>query len=148
MFEVGDHLFATDIRNVKEVLELADTTPIPGSVPGVLGLINVRGMMVVAADMATLLGLTSRGSPESALVLLEAGGRRVALRVDRVSGITGEASPDLDVEGELLEALGAREVTLGVGRTGSRPYYELDVEAVFGRVLEPDRPGRREPRGG
>ena len=139
MFEVGDHLFATDVRNVKEVLELADTTPIPGSVPGVLGLINVRGTMVVAADMATLLGLTSRGSPETALVLLEAGGRRVALRVDRVSGITGEAGPDLDVEGELLEALGVREVTLGVGRIGSRPYYELDVDAVFGRVLEPDR---------
>jgi chemotaxis signal transduction protein len=138
LFEVGEHLFAVDARNVREVLEPTEATPVPGSVPGILGLMNLRGTLVVAGDLATLLGLTSRKSEETALVVFEHESDRVALEVDRLSGVAPYPTGDLDVDGELLEVIGAREIVAGVGQLGSRPYFQLEMKALFARVLEQD----------
>lgn len=147
MFEVGDHLFATEVTAVQEVLEPTEATPIPGAVSGVLGLVNLRGTLVVAAELAALFGLPGGGGPDAALVVFEREGRRVALRVDRVIGIVSVGG-ELDVDGQLLDALGCRDVTVGVGQVDSRPYYRIDLGALFERVLERDRRGQRTTIGG
>jgi chemotaxis signal transduction protein len=118
LFEVGEHLFAVDARNVREVLEPTEATPVPGSVPGILGLMNLRGT--------------------PALVVFEHESDRVALEVDRLSGVAPYPTGDLDVDGELLEVIGAREIVAGVGQLGSRPYFQLEMKALFARVLEQD----------
>lgn len=135
MFEVGDHLFATDVSCVREVLEPMGATPIPGAVAGVLGLINVRGELVVAGDMSRLFELPSANPVEKALVVFEREGRRMALVVDRVLGLEGAADAEPDIDAELLEALEARDLIAGVGQRLERPYYRLDLSAVFDRVL-------------
>ena len=138
LFEVGEHLFAADAREVCEVREPVEATPVPGAVPGVAGLINLRGTLVVAGEMAPLLGFTPSKSEETALVVFEEGERRIALEIDRLVGVIEEAREDLDVDGELLEALGARDVVAGVGQFEARPYFQLDVEALIARVLDQD----------
>ena len=40
------------------------------------------------------------------------------------------------MSGEALDALGAGELVKGVGQFGPRPYFKLDMRAVFERVLE------------
>lgn len=135
LFEIGGHLFAVDAREAVEVVEPMQATPVPGAVAGVMGLINLRGMLMIAGDLAVLLGLTPEHDDEAALVVLERGERRIALRVDRVVGFAPFPEAGLDVESDLLEALGARDVVSGVGELGSRPYFQLDLEAAFGRVL-------------
>jgi purine-binding chemotaxis protein CheW len=136
LFEVGDDLFAVDALEVREILEPADATPVPGAVVGVHGLVNLRGTLIVAGRLSRLLGLTAVAGDEAALVVFEHGGRSVALEVDRVVGMTPASSGELDVGSDLLAALGAGDVVRGVGRYDSRPYFQLDVEAVFKRVLE------------
>jgi purine-binding chemotaxis protein CheW len=143
LFEVGEYLFAADAREVVEVLEPAQATPVPGAVAGVRGLINLRGTLLVAGEFARLLGLTASGGEETALVVFEHGDKRVALEVDRLVGMSALSAAELDVDGELLDALGAREVVRGVGRLGSRPYLQLDMAAVFARVLALEVEGER-----
>ena len=138
LFQVGEHLLAADARHVCEVREPTDATPVPGSVSGVRGLINLRGDLVVSGDLATLLGLASTRNEDTALVVFEEGDRRVALQVDRVVGIANESLENLDVKGELLGALGARDIVAGVGQYETRPYFQLDMKALFARVLEQD----------
>ncbi len=143
LVEVGEILFAADARDVREVMEPTVATPVPGAVPGVLGLINRRGKVIVAGELGTVLGLSLQRGDEAALVVFAEGNRRIALEVDRVVGIAPYSTTGLDVESDLLDALGAREVVAGVGRFGLRPYFQLDVPALFARVLEqtgePDR---------
>ena len=44
---------------------------------------------------------------------------------------------------ELLDALGAGGLVKGVGQFGPRPYFKLDMRAVFERVLEQAGEGDR-----
>ncbi|UCC47915.1 MAG: chemotaxis protein CheW [Gemmatimonadota bacterium] len=135
LFEVGDYLFAVDAREVRGVMVLDEATPVPGAVPGVLGLINLRGRLVVAGELATLLGLASTGGQGSVLVLFENGTRQLALGVDRVVGVVPYTGAELDVDGDLLEGLGARDLVNGVGQSGPRPFLQLNLDSVFARVL-------------
>lgn len=138
LFEVGGYLFSVDAHEAVEVLEPLKATPVPGSVPGVLGLVNLRGVLVTAGDMAELLELTPLRTGEEALVVFESGSRRVVLRVDRVSGFAPYPKRGLDLGSDTLETLGARDVVAGVGELGPRPFFKLDLEAMFARVLATD----------
>lgn len=138
LFEAGTHLLAADARQVCEVREPVEVTPVPGCVPGVLGLINLRGALIVAGKLSRLLGFESERTEDTAVVVFEEDGCQIALEVDRVVGVSTDASKELDVDGDLLEALGARDVVVGVGRYETRPYFLLDVKAIFARVLERD----------
>ena len=137
-FEVGGHLFAVDARQAVEVLEVVESTPVPGAVAGVLGLLNLRGRLIVAGDLAVLLGFGPAVHAEAAFVVLESEGRSVALRVDRVVGFAATPEGGLDVDSDLLEALGASGVLAGVGKLGPRPYFQLDPSALFHLVLAAD----------
>jgi chemotaxis signal transduction protein len=140
LFEVGEHLFAAEAEEVCEVLEPTEATPIPGAVPGVHGLINLRGNLLVTGEFGRLLGLTTARGNDPALVVFEQGDRQVALEVDRVLAMAptpaSNGKGDLDVGSELLDALGAGALVTGVGQFGPRPYFKLDMRAVFERVLE------------
>ncbi len=136
LVEVGEYLFAAEADEVREVMGRTEATPVPGAVPGVLGLINRRGKVIVAGELGTLLGIGARPGDESALVVFADGDRRIALLVDRVVGMAPGPRGELDVRSELLEALDARDVVTGVGRYGGRPYFRLDVQAIFARVLD------------
>ncbi len=138
LFQVGEHLLAADAGQVSEVREPTDATPVPGSVPGILGLINLRGSLVIAGELSRLLGFNPLKNEETALVVFDDGERRVALEVDRLVGMVEESSENLDVEGELLEALGADDIVAGIGQFQSRPYFQLDIEALFARILDQD----------
>ncbi len=135
LFEVGIHLFAADAGQVREVLEPMPATPIPGAPPAVLGLINIRGTLLVAAELAALLELPSAEEEEAALVVLAYGERRLALQIDRLVGVAPYTSDGPDVGSELLKALGAGDLVTGVGEFRTRPYYHLSVGAIFDRVL-------------
>ena len=135
LFEVGDHLFAVEAVEVRRVIELSEVTPVPGALPGVLGLMNLRGRLVIAGELATLLGLASNETAGATLVLFENGERQLALRVDRVVGVTPCTTAEPDVQGDVLEALGARDLVKGVGQYGPRPVLQLNLDSVFTRVL-------------
>ncbi|UCC74751.1 MAG: chemotaxis protein CheW [Gemmatimonadota bacterium] len=136
LVEVGEFLLAAAADEVREVMDPTEATPVPGAVPGVLGLINRRGKIIVAGELGAFLGLSSEPGEESALVVFADGDRRIALLVDRVLGVGPDRDGDLDVGSDLLEALGARDLVAGVGQSGPRPYLRLDVPAIFARVLD------------
>lgn len=78
---------------VREILRAVLIAPLPGAPSIVEGTIDVRGAVVPVIDLAGRLGLAGRPvlSPDEHLVVLEAGGHRVAVRVD-------EAEELLDVD--------------------------------------------------
>lgn len=55
-FQVGDHTFGLDILGVREIIRVANITPVPRSEPHIRGLINLRGQIVTILDLAVRLG--------------------------------------------------------------------------------------------
>lgn len=163
LFEVGDHLFAVDSGVAREVIEPREATPVPGANPGVIGLINLRGALMIAGDLEELLGMTPSEHEEQAFVVFEQGGRRLALRVDRVVAVipypeVGDAEGaegEKGAEGaEVAHTTAGHPAPLreslveGAGAFGERRYYRLAMEEVFAGVLMPETEGRDRPAGG
>ncbi|HNK56244.1 MAG TPA: chemotaxis protein CheW, partial [Leptospiraceae bacterium] len=85
-FTIGEVNFGVPIREVLEVLENLDVTPLFKVVPTLRGLINLRGKVVPCMDISGYLGLPARSLNENTkFVLLQSGGSEIALCVDSVS---------------------------------------------------------------
>ena len=134
LFEVGPHFFAVEVRRIGEVIEPCPATPVPGAPAWILGLINVRGTLLTAVDLASLLEVESRRGDDAALIISVREERRIALLVDRVVRML-DWQGGLDVGSDLLDALGAGELVGGVGEFMNRPFFPLDIDAIFDRVL-------------
>lgn len=86
-FSARGQAIGVPIEEVKETLELRPITKVPLVPPFVAGIVNLRGEVVAALDLAALLGLPDGPlAPATRLVLVKA--RRTAgLLVDAVSAV-------------------------------------------------------------
>ncbi|MBK8398358.1 MAG: chemotaxis protein CheW [Leptospiraceae bacterium] len=85
-FTIGEVNFGVPIKEVMEVLENLDVTPLFKVVPILRGLINLRGKVVPCMDISTYLGLPARSLNENTkFVMLQSGRSEIALCVDSVS---------------------------------------------------------------
>lgn len=100
LVQVQGKLHAINVSAVREVLRARATTPVPGAPGSMLGLINVRGMVVTVLDLHACLAASPdhetnragavtdpRGVSGQSIVLLEHGSRVVGLAVDAVRDV-------------------------------------------------------------
>jgi purine-binding chemotaxis protein CheW len=94
IFEVGREGYAIPLQELAEVLEFQRCTPIPRSLPRVLGVIAVRGELLPVLDLA---GMLSSAADERGFVLILH--RKLALKVDRIETLLEIGIDDLSREG-------------------------------------------------
>jgi purine-binding chemotaxis protein CheW len=137
LFRVGSLVCAADVDMVREILPRLETTRIPGAMPFVSGLMNVRGQLVTAVE-----GWRALGQPEpdsggggGTTVLLQVGDKRkvVGLTVDEVVDLLTLETATL----EPRQALAGVDPTLvrAVGRRGSQLFVVLDTDALLAPIL-------------
>ncbi|TMA24631.1 MAG: chemotaxis protein CheW [Deltaproteobacteria bacterium] len=80
-FVVGDGLYGIELPRVQEVLRPLPLTRVPLAPPAVVGLLNLRGQIVPAVDLRTLLRLPPRDAAGGMVVVRGPEGP-VALVVD------------------------------------------------------------------
>ena len=86
--EIGSETYALETRHVTEVVPLAQFTPLPGTPPWVLGIVNVRGRIVSVVDLRVLFELPINGlSDKNFLVIVQGPDMELGLLVDRVRAI-------------------------------------------------------------
>jgi purine-binding chemotaxis protein CheW len=138
LFRVGTLVCAADVGVVREILPRLETTRIPGAMPFVAGLVNVRGQLVTVVEGWRALGLPqpeADAEAGSTTILLTAGerGRVLGLTVDEVVDLLAVESATL----EPREALAGIDPVLvrAVGRRDGRAFVVLDTDAVLAPVL-------------
>lgn len=96
-FMVGDVRYALPIRDVKEIVNPLVLVPLPNAAHAVEGVADYRGEVVPVVDLRVRFGLVvSPATRRTKWILVDVGGRRVALVVDAVTevfGATGELRP-------------------------------------------------------
>lgn len=122
---------------LREVAPWSPVTRIPGAPDSVLGLANLRGELLVVLDSRRLLGQPA-AEPPGALIVVDAGGRRVALGVDAVDDL--HLIP-MDALGLATPEPGVPEGAVVSRGVADRPFLLVDVEALVAPVL----PGRAGP---
>jgi chemotaxis signal transduction protein len=109
------------VDHVREVSDLGEVTPVPGSPPELLGVQNLRGQILPVVDLARLLGI-ARTAPPSRLLVAEAQGVQAGFVIDDVSFV-----------GELGDLAEETESDLLVGATlaGGELIGVIDVPRLF-----------------
>jgi purine-binding chemotaxis protein CheW len=122
---VGGESYALPVGGVREVADLEDVAPVPGSPHVVLGLSNVHGQVVPIVDLGELLGAGQRNAP-ARILITEDRGRMAGLAVDAVIGVemiteteSSVDSPHVSgaalIDGILVGVLDVHEVFESVG---------------------------------
>ena len=84
-FSIGDQEFCVDIMSIREIRGWAPATPMPHSPEYIVGVINLRGMVMPVIDLRSRLGLGQTEPTERhVIVVIQADGRTAGLLVDGV----------------------------------------------------------------
>jgi len=88
IFRLGDGGYSLPARLVREVQSLTRWTPLPSTPPCVIGLVNVRGRLVVALDLRPLLDIApAPAQPGACLLIVGTSAMEVGIVADVVVGI-------------------------------------------------------------
>ncbi|WJN57286.1 chemotaxis protein CheW [Pseudomonas sp. SO81] len=122
-FTLGEELYAIETGHVGAVLPLPHFTPLPGTPPFVLGIVNVRGHIVSVLDLRVFFELPIEGlSDKNYLLVLRNQDMEFGLLADRIRGI--EQIPRDSLQAGLANL------------TGIRANYLLGVTAEQTTVLD------------
>ena len=103
---LGGTTLGLPASSVREIVRAVAITPLPGAPPIIEGVIDLRGVLVPVMDARARLQLPARPlDPEEFMIVLEAGERLVALRVDEVEELLDIVADDVRLPAELSPTL-------------------------------------------
>jgi purine-binding chemotaxis protein CheW len=130
-FYVGEALFALDTALVEEVVRPRRTTRVAHSPAHVLGIMNLRGKIVTALDLAQILQLGRATIGEHSRLYIVADGDGMAgLLVDRVGDVIEVDAGALEPPPASVRGAECRFLR-GIARDGKRLVTVLDASAVL-----------------
>jgi purine-binding chemotaxis protein CheW len=134
-FKLGNELFAIDVAQVREVLEVSTITRVPTAPEYMRGVVNVRGKAIPVVDLRLRFGLPATVDSVSTRVIV------MELLLDGETTVLGGMADSvhevIEIEPSNIEpppriAMRWRtEFIQGMGRRGDDFIIILDVNAVF-----------------
>lgn len=134
-FKLGDELFAIDVAQVREVLEVCHITKVPTAPPYMRGVVNVRGQSTPVVDMRVRFGLPPGADTVHTRIIvmeLELGGESTVL-----GGIADSVHEVIELDAgstappPRIAMQWRTDFIQGIGRRGDEFIIVLDVNAVF-----------------
>ena len=134
-FKLGDELFAIDVTQVHEVLELSLVTRVPSAPDFMRGLVNVRGKAIPIVDLRAKFGLPASADTLNTRVVImemELDGETAVL-----GGVADSVHEVIEIEPAQISAaprIASRwrtELIRGIGRRGDEFIIILNINAVF-----------------
>ena len=130
-FRLAGERYAVETRYVREVHPLKDLTPLPGTPPFVLGIVNVRGRIVPVLDLKKFFELPEQGLTDlHRIILIEGSEMEFGLLADATVGVRSIPADSLQlslptltgIRSEYLKGVTAeRLVVLDVARILADP---------------------------
>ncbi|MDC7121620.1 chemotaxis protein CheW [Cellulomonas fimi] len=103
-FTIGDDLYGVDVLRVQEALRAHARTRVPLAPPGIAGVVNLRGQVVVTVDLRPRLGLPALAQDaEPMMVVVQVDGEPVSLLVDEIGDVLDVPVDDVGAPPETLD---------------------------------------------
>jgi len=134
-FKLREEVFAFDIARVREVLDFTTLTKVPNSQDFVLGVINLRGLVVPIVDLRLAFGMTKTEKTAATCVIIA----EVAVNGETsVLGMLADSVNEvLNLEPDQIQPapkIGTRLRTsfiAGLGKINEQFIIVLDIDRVF-----------------
>ncbi len=131
---LGGEEYGIDILRVQEIRSFEPPTRIAGAPPHVLGVTNLRGVIVPIVDLRCRFGLDAACNSDTVTVVLSLAGRTVGAVVDSVSDVVALTTGQIKPAPAFGDAADAGHITgiatLGEGER-ARMLILLDVEELL-----------------
>ncbi len=134
-FKLGDELFAIQVANVREILEIPHITRVPTAPDYMRGVVNVRGKAIPVADLRLKFGLPPTSeSVNTRIVVMDV---CIDGEATVIGGIADSVHEVIELENDQITpppriALRWRnELIRGMGRRGNDFIIVLDIQSVF-----------------
>lgn len=140
-FLVGPERFAVDIGSVQEITRTMRLTPAPQNMPGLDGILDLRGRMVPVISLSRRFGAGIQSPTElSRIVVVEAHGVSVGLLVDAVQEVI---HIDLSIVEKNPQMTGGIDASFigGTAQRGEALLLLLDLEHTVPADALPALPG-------
>ena len=129
-FVVDGAHYGVDVMHVQEALRWQARTPVPLAPPGIAGLVNLRGQVVLTIDLRVRLGLAPLAADaEPMMVVVQVGGEPISLLVDEIGDVVDVDDAQFERPPDTLPA-SLREVVLGAYKLDGALLLALDVDAA------------------
>jgi len=140
VFRIAAAEYAIPAAQVLQLESFTGVTPVPGTLPFVTGIVQVRGCIVPVIDLRLLFGeAAAEAVLDTRIIVVELNGRTVGLRVDssrevlKLGGEQVHSTPSVVAER-------SRGFVCGVARVGERLLMLLDLVKVIGEESLHDDP--------
>jgi purine-binding chemotaxis protein CheW len=135
-FVLGEVLYAIEISRVKEIINPLSLVPLPRAAAFICGVADYRGDVVPVIDLRVRFGLPQTPpTRRTKWIVVDVGGRCVALVVDQVTEVFGTAGTELRPAPALGPGEDVRGI-MGVTTRARKIIFVLDT-AQFGALTEP-----------
>ena len=134
-FRLGDELFAVNVAQVREVLDLTQITKVPTAPAYMRGVVNVRGSAIPVVDLRRRFGLPPGTETVNTRILV------LELAIDGESAVLGGIADSVHEVIELepgqinppptIAMRWRSEFIQGMGKRGDEFIILLDINAVF-----------------
>lgn len=131
LFALGKERYAIETRFVREVVRFADYTPVPGTPEFIVGVTNLRGVVLAVVDLRRFFNVPQQGLTDLSRVIV-VGRERIEFGI-----LADEAHGQIDLAADdILAPLG--DVS-GIGRAYLRGVTEEALIVLDGNALFKDR---------
>jgi purine-binding chemotaxis protein CheW len=129
-FRLGQQEFCVDVMKLREIRGWTPATPVPHSPTAMLGVINLRGLVLPIIDLAARIGFAPAvPSSRHAIMVVEIGQQVIGVLVDAVSEIftvsDDQIQPTPDVASEQ-----AKRLIQGVISTDGRMIAVISLDQI------------------
>ena len=128
-FRIGAEEYGLPVLSVHEIIGMQPITLVPRAPRAVRGVINLRGKIVPVVDLRVKFAIPGAGS-ELCIVVVRTRGRDVGIVVDAVSEVLAVPPEQIAPTTAMGGHVDAEFVT-GIGTTGGRVRFLLDIDAVL-----------------
>lgn len=136
VFRVADAEYAVPAAQVLQLESFSGVTAVPGTLPHVTGIVQVRARIVPVIDLRLLFGEPeAKAELDTRIIVVELGGRTVGLRVDSSREVLKLDDEQCHVTPAVITDR-SRGFVRGVARVGPRLLMLLNLVKVLGEEEE------------
>lgn len=130
-FNIGEELFAVDILRVQEINRMMSLTQMPQSLPGVCGMINLRGRIVPVLSLRERMGIENiEHSGASRIIVVDINGSTVGFIVDAVHEVLQIDPSTIDPK-PAISSTEERQFVFGVAKLEKTLLILLDLDQLM-----------------
>lgn len=136
VFVLAGQRYALPIDAVQEIQQIVAMNEVPETLPGVIGMVNLRGEVIPAVDLRRALALEAAPiGVQTPMIIARVTGSLVALVVDEVEDVVPLPPGALQDAGDILPL---SDRLIGLCRLDSGLVYLLDPDRLLGG--KPEKP--------